>query len=523
MTSATAASEASADAAGETSEESRRIECYNPATGQLIAEMPVADDEEIQEAVEAARQAARAWRRLDVEQRCEVLLEARDVLLEHRRELLELLQAEAGKPMMDAQSELLAVFEAFRYYASKAPEFLADEPVKAHLFKNKRVTVQYEPVGLVANISPWNFPLDLSLSPAIPALAAGNAVIVKPSEHTPLTALRAIELMNEAGLPEGLFQVLTGYGDVGAALCEEADCITFTGSVATGRKVARAAAERLVPCTLELGGKDPAIILEDANLERAANGVVWGTYYNSGQVCLSVERAYAHHEIYEEFVDRVVRKTRKLRQGDPVASSVDLGAMIDPRQKETLTRLIDDAVDKGARVLTGGQPRPGTDGDFFEPTILVDVDHSMDIMREEAFGPVLPIMRVESAFEAIQLANDSSFGLGASVWTGDKKRGRDIARQIESGQVWINDVFSSYAVIEAPYGGVKDSGMGRRKSRDEIKKYVESKTVLEDILDLDREPYWYPYNDLVSRGVDKAFGVLFQRGITKKLGDLFRK
>ncbi|MFW5968600.1 MAG: succinic semialdehyde dehydrogenase [Persicimonas sp.] len=522
MASTTTLEETDANRDDQEANERRVIECHNPANGQFIAEIQAATPDEIDEAASTARQAFRSWRRLDVKQRCDILLDVRDVLLDHRRELLELLQVETGKAQLDAQSELLTIFETLRYYASKAPEFLADETVRAHLFKNKRVSVQYAPMGVVVNISPWNFPLELSVSPAIPALAAGNAVLIKPSEHTPLSAIRAVELMNEAGLPEGLLQVVPGYGDVGAALCEKADSITFTGSVPTGRKVAHAAAERLVPCTLELGGKDPAIVLDDADLERTVNGIVWGSFFNAGQVCLSVERAYVHDDVYEEFVDRVVRKTRRLRQGDPGRESVDVGAMIDPAQKETIERLLDDAVDKGARILTGGNPREGTDGDFFEPTVVVDVDQSMAIMREETFGPVLPIMRVSSAFEAIQLANDSNFGLGSSVWTTDKRRARDIARQLEAGQVWINDIFSSYAVIEAPYGGIKESGIGRRKSRDELRKYVYSKTVLEDILNLDNEPYWYPYKEVVSKGVNKALGVLFQRGITSKLSDLFK-
>jgi succinate-semialdehyde dehydrogenase / glutarate-semialdehyde dehydrogenase len=504
-----------ADAAG------RTIECYNPATSKIIAEIAATTPDEIDAAVSAAREAFQAWRRLGVEQRCEYLLEARDLLLDHRKELLDLLVAETGKALIDAQSELLTIFETIRFYTSKGPGLLADESVGLHLLKNKRVKIQYAPIGVVLNISPWNFPLDLSITPAIPALIAGNAVIIKPSEQTPLAVMRAVELMNEAGLPEGLLQVLPGFGDVGAALCDKADAITFTGSVSTGRKVAKAAAENLIPCTLELGGKDPAIVLDDADIERAANGVVWGAFFNSGQVCMSIERVYVHEAVYDDFVERVVDKTRQLRQGVPWDYEVDVGAMIDPNQKKIISDHISDAVDKGATVLTGGGPKEDVDGDFFEPTILVDVDHSMKIMRRETFGPVMPIMKVRSAFEAVQLANDTNFGLNSSVWTTDAGRARDLARQIEAGQVCINEVVASYVAIEAPYGGIKDSGIGRRKGADELRKFVHSKTVLEDILQLKSEPYWFPYGEAVGKGIDKAFGVLFRRGISKKLTDLF--
>lgn len=502
--------------------EQRTVSCYNPATGKIIAEIPATTPEQIEEAVAASRNAFQGWRRLSIEERCNYLLQAREHMLDHREELLDLLIAETGKAIIDAQAELLTVFDTIEYYTNNAAKILADETLSLHLLKNKRVKVQYMPIGSVLNISPWNFPLDLSLTPAIPALIAGNSVIIKPSENTSLAVIRAVELMNEAGLPEGLLQALPGFGDVGAALCDEADAITFTGSVATGKKVAKAAAENLVPCTLELGGKDPAIVLDDADIERAANGIVWGAFFNSGQVCMSIERVYVHEAVYDQFVERVVELTRQLRQGVPWDHNVDIGAMIDPHQKHIIERHVEDAVQKGARVLTGGKRREVDEGDFYEPTILVDVDHTMKIMREETFGPIMPIMKVRSAFEAVQLANDSDFGLNSSVWSKDTKRARDLARQIESGQVCINDVIASYVAIEAPYGGVKHSGIGRRKGSYELKKFVHTKTVLEDILGLKKEPYWYPYNEAVGKAVDKVFGVLYRRGISKKVADLFK-
>ena len=523
MTSASKTSDTQEPPTGTESPASREvITCYNPATGKVIAEIPATQPDQVDEAVSKARGAFQRWRRLRVEERCEYLLDARDRLLDHREELMDLLIAETGKAIPDAQAELLTIFDTFGFYADKGPQFLADKPISLHLLKNKRVKVEYAPIGVVLNISPWNFPLDLSMTPAAPALVAGNAVIIKPSEHTSLAVIRAAEIINEAGLPDGLLQVLPGYGELGAALCDEADAITFTGSVSTGRKVAEAAARNLVPCTLELGGKDPAIVLDDADIERAANGITWASFFNSGQVCMSVERVYVHEEVYEEFVERVVELTRDLRQGVPWDFNVDVGAMIDPGQKHIIERHIQDAKDKGASVLTGGKRKEGGEGDFFEPTVLVEVDHTMKIMREETFGPVMPIMKVGSAFEAVQLANDSEFGLNASVWSSDSRRANDLARQIESGSVCINDAVASYLAIEAPYGGVKKSGIGRRKSHHEIEKFTQPKTVLEDIFGLKREPIWFPYNEAVGKTIDKAFGVLFRRGVGKKLGDFFK-
>lgn len=527
-----------------------RLACYNPAFGRLIAELIVPGPEEIAQTVKAARAAFKRWRQLTVEERVKKLRQAEQVLLANRRQLLDLLIAETGKPQADAQAEFLTLFETFRYYTSHAAELLADETVRVHLLKNKRVRVQYNPLGVVLNISPWNFPLDLSLTPAIPALLAGNAVLIKPSEHTPLTVMRAVELMSEEALPAGLLQVVIGAGEVGEALSAQADAISFTGSVNTGRAVAKVAAERLIPCTLELGGKDPAIVLEDADLERAARGIVWGAFFNSGQVCMGVERVYVHEAIHDDFVQRVVELTSELRQGVSTNEAVDIGAMIDPAQLQVIEAHLDDAAAKGAQILAGGErveprweqlypdvPQPAVQdyedmpehdrapilrgADFFAPTVLSRVDHSMQIMQDETFGPILPIMKVSSAEEAIQLANETQFGLNASVWSRDLGRARQVADALRAGQVCINDVITSYLAVEAPYGGVKNSGLGRRKGPGEIYKFVESKTVLEDILKLKREPYWYPYHPKMQNIVDKTLGALYQRGVTRKISDLF--
>lgn len=498
------------------------IECNNPATGESLGAVPVTKPEELEQAVTRANDAQRRWRRLPVDERAEYLTEAREIMLDHRTELRDLVVAETGKARMDSIGELLTVFDTFTYYANEGPQILADETPSLHLFKNKRVTIHHEPKGLVANISPWNFPLDLAVTPIVPALLAGNSVIIKPSEQTPLTAMRAAELINQTGLPDGLLQVAPGYGEIGAQLVDHADAVSFTGSVPTGRKVAEGAGRNLISSTLELGGKDPAIVLEDADIERSGNGIVWGGFYNGGQCCMSIERVYAHKEIYEELVDRIVSETRQLRQGVPNSDDIDVGAVIMPEQVETIEEHVADAVDKGATVLCGGQRADINEGGlFYEPTVLVDVDHSMKIMTEETFGPVLPIMRVPTGAEAVRLANDSRFGLNSSIWSRDKKRARRLARQINAGNVCINDFLTSYAVLEAPYGGVGESGLGRRKGRWELEEYTNPKTVAEDLIGLSRDPYWYPYSEKVHDAFDRAFDALFRRGWTGKIKGLF--
>lgn len=507
-------------AARETSRET--IICRNPASGDVIDEISAATEQEVDRAAEQARGAQGHWSRLPAEERAEYLLDAREALLDHRAELRDLVVEEAGKAQTDAVAEIMMVLDTLGYYADEGPAMVEDEKVDLHLLKNKRVVVQHAPVGLVVNISPWNFPLDLSITPIIPALIAGNAAIIKPSEWTTKTAIRAVEIMNRAGLPEGLLQVVPGYGQTGSQLVDHADAVSFTGSVSTGRKVAVGAAENLISCTLELGGKDPAVVLDDANVERAASGVAWGAFFNSGQCCMSVERAFVHESVYDEFVERVVRTTRDLRQGDPSEENVDVGAMTFPDQVDKVEEHVQDAIANGARVLVGGERAEIGDGDFFEPTVLVDVEPSMTIMTEETFGPVLPIMKVPSAAEAIRLANDSRFGLNASIWSQNKPRARRLARQIEAGNVCINDVIASYTAVEAPYGGVKDSGLGRRKGRWEVEEYTEPKTIMEDLIGLNSEPFWYPYSENVVSAIEKAFEPLFRRGLTGKIRGLFK-
>ena len=373
----------------------------------------------------------------------------------------------------------------------------------------KKLIIRYAPVGLVGVIGPWNYPIANSFGDCIPALMAGNSVILKPSEVTPLSSLLMAEMMRECGLPEDVFQVATGDGSTGAALIAQVDCVMFTGSSRTGKAVMKAAADALVPCYLELGGKDPMIVCADANIERAANAAAFYSMNNGGQVCISVERCYVEEPVYDEFVGQVTDNVRGLRQGVPTgAGTVDVGAVIFPPQLEIVDEHVRDAVAKGAKVLTGGHPGPGP-GRFYEPTVLVDVDHSMKCMREETFGPTLPIMKIANAEEGVRLANDSTYGLQASVWTSDVERGEELARRIQAGVVCVNDAQINYTALNLPMGGWKASGLGTRHGADGIRKYTKVQSLLVTRRALKREPFMFPYK----RPPDAAAAALLQAAL----------
>jgi acyl-CoA reductase-like NAD-dependent aldehyde dehydrogenase len=493
------------------------IEVHSPATLEKIGEVRVLDAGEVRAAVERGRAAHAVWSSLDYERRARVLLDVRARLLARSEEMIRLICRETGKPRFEALAmELAYVCDALTFFGRQARRFLAPRRVTPHLLKNKRLTVGYHPRGVIGIIAPWNFPLVMTLGEAAPALAAGNAVVIKPSEWTPLTAELGVEIAREAfveaGLPADILQLVTGGGETGAALVDEADMIAFTGSVRTGKMIATRAAARLVPVSLELGGKDPMIVLKDADLERASSAAVWGAFMNAGQVCISVERVYVEAEVADEFTRRVVEKTRALRQGSDLTGGegrVDVGAMTFPRQIETVEEHVREAVERGARVLAGGQRVPGLGGRFYAPTVLSEVDHSMLVMREETFGPVLPIMRVKDEAEALQLANDSRYGLNASVWTADAARGERLARAVEAGSVCVNDVISGVAVTDAPFGGVKESGSGRRHGAEGMRRFCSEQTIVTDRFGLRRELIWYPYTARGERLIRRALGLLF--------------
>jgi acyl-CoA reductase-like NAD-dependent aldehyde dehydrogenase len=472
----------------------RRLRLRNPATLEPIGEIDVAGSEEVQAAVERARKAQPEWADLGFRERGRFLERAVKVLLQRHDEFIDVIIGETGKPRVEAlASEVVAACDALQVYAKRAHRILADRTVPLHLMKTKKLRISYRPLGVVGIITPWNFPFLLSLNPTAQALVAGNTVLLKPSEVTPFSGRLVAELFTAVGLPDGVFQCLTGDGETGAALVEaEVDKICFTGSVRTGRKVAEACGRRLIPCTLELGGKDPMVVCADADLERASSGAVFGAFTNAGQVCISTERVYVVDEIADAFTRKVVQKTAELRQGPDGES--DVGPIIFADQLDVIERHVEDARAKGARIWTGGRRNPDYPGLFFEPTVLSEVTHDMDIMREETFGPVLPIMRVRDEEEALRAANDSRYGLNASVWTRDKRKGTRIAHSIEAGSAVVNDCMVTYGVTEAPFGGRKQSGIGQVNGEAGLKSYCHAQSIVIDRFGAKSEFLWFPHN-----------------------------
>jgi acyl-CoA reductase-like NAD-dependent aldehyde dehydrogenase len=487
------------------------ITSINPATGERLGEVPEMSAPEVRAAVERARAAQRDWARLSIEVRCRRVARYAEVLMARAEEVIDLLVREAGKTRLEALGmEVVLVADLVRYFTKHAPEMLAPEPIPLHLMKHRASYLHFVPRGVIGIIAPWNFPFSIPIGETMMSMIAGNAVVLKPSEITPLIALKAKELHVAADLPPELFQVITGRGPTGAALIDAGiDYCVFTGSVATGKKVAAACGERLIPCTLELGGKAPAIVCADADLDRAARAITWGGFANSGQVCASVERVYAVDAIHDALVDRIARQARELRQGDASAQpDVDIGAMSWDQQVAHVERIVEAAVAAGARVEAGGRRRTGP-GQFYEPTVLVGCTQDMDVMRKEIFGPVLPIMRVASEDEAVRLANDSHLGLLAYVFTRDRERGKRLAERIEAGTVMVNDVLNTYACPETPWGGVKHSGIGRTHSLHGLRDLCETRHVNYDRIAFGREVWWYPYKDGTFRALLRGARLLF--------------
>src|SRR2546421_8168352 len=423
------------------------IPVENPATGETVATVPDLGAEAGAEMAARGRAAQPGWEAYGFEGRARVLLRAQKWLMDNADQVVSTIVSETGKTYEDATfAEISYGGGAFGFWAKHAGEYLADERVKSSqvLVKGKKLVMRYRPLGMIGVIGPWNYPLTNSFGDCIPALAAGNSVILKPSEITPLTSLLMAEGLRECGLPENVLQIATGRGETGAALVEHVDMIMFTGSTKTGRKVAEAAARRLIPASLELGGKDPMLVLSDADVERAANFATYYSMQNAGQTCISIERVYVEEPVYDDFVAKVSEKVRSLRVGKSEGpGTVEVGAITFPPQLDTIKDHVADAVQKGARVLAGGNEVQGP-GRFFEPTVLVDVDHSMKIMTEETFGPTLPIMKVSDTEEAVRLANDSPHGLGAPVFTRDTSRGQGIAEGIAARAAHLNDAKVNY-------------------------------------------------------------------------------
>ena len=493
------------------------LEVHSPATGDKLSDVPVASSEDVRRAVEQARAAQLRWAQKSFDDRAELLYRYRDLLIDNQEKIADLVTGETGKPRSEVYgNELFYLCDAIGFWAKNAPKYLRPETIRPHLlFKTKKVVSLYSPIGVVGIIGPWNFPLVLTIGDALPALMAGNAVVIKPSELTPLSALFAAELAEKVGWPEKLIQVVPGLGATAEALIDNVDMISFTGSVETGKKVMRRAAERLIPVSLELGGKDAMIVLKDADLDRAAGACVWGALMNSGQVCTSIERVYVEEPVYDAFVDRVLERVKNLRQG-PSDGVVELGSMTSAAQFAKVDAQVRDALAKGAKVLHGGQKNPRLNGYYFEPTVLIDVDHQMDVMREETFGPVIPIMKVHDAEEAVRLANDSRYGLDGSVFSADGERGRLIAERIEAGSVCVNDSLVNFVITEAPMGGVKESGTGRRHGAEGIRKYTRQKTIVIDRFGMKNEPNWFPASRFKTQAIRAALRLFYRSGWTNK-------
>lgn len=506
--------------------ESRKITSVNPATGEVLRELDCADAGAIEAAVARARAAQPSWAELGLRRRIDVLREFQRRLHENKSEIAAAITREAGKPLAEALvTEVLVVLDAARFLIDNAWGLLRDEPVPHGNLATKLKSgwLVREPHGLIGIISPWNYPFSIPATETIAALVAGNAVVLKPSELTPLIALELASLLYAAGVPKDVFQVVVGEGAAGAALLRSPiDKLVFTGSVATGKRIAAEAAERLLPVVLELGGKDPMLVLDDADVDVASSAAVWGAFVNAGQACLSVERCYVHRSLHESFATACADKAKQLRVGNGMESNSDIGPMIHERQLRIVEAHVEDARARGARVLAGGSRLPKLGANFYAPTVLADVTQDMRIMREETFGPVLPMMAFDKDDEAVRLANDSEYGLAASVWTRDRKRGERLARRIHAGTVMVNDVVSCFGISEAPHGGVKASGIGRTHGRFGLDEMVRVKYLDIDLMPGMKKVWWHGYGESFRRQMEGFLDMQFARGLGTRLRGAMR-
>jgi succinate-semialdehyde dehydrogenase/glutarate-semialdehyde dehydrogenase len=452
---------------------------FSPIDGAPIAHIPQSSTDDVAEAFRRARVAQAAWARVSIDERARVLHRLHDLVLDRQGEIMDLIQLESGKARKHAFDEPLHIALTARYYARTAHRHLDTQRRPGVVPVLTRVELNRVPKGVVGIISPWNYPFTMALCDGLPALLAGNAVVAKPDAQTMLSALLGAQLLEEAGFPRDLWQVVAGPGrELGTPIIERADYICFTGSTATGKIIARQAAERLIGCSLELGGKNPILVLRDADIERAAEGAVRACFSNAGQLCVSTERMFVADAVYDRFVERFVARTKAMSLGATMDWDADMGTLISADQLATVTAHVEDAVAKGARVLAGGRARPDLAPYYFEPTILEGVTPEMTCFGHETFGPVVSIYRFHDEADAIARANDGEYGLNGSIYTRDTERGRAVARQIKCGTVNVNEAFgATFASIDAPMGGMRESGMGRRQGGEGIHRYTETQSV----------------------------------------------
>jgi acyl-CoA reductase-like NAD-dependent aldehyde dehydrogenase len=504
----------------------RSITSVNPATGEILRELSSSDESQVRAAVGRARSAQSGWSNLGLRRRITVLREFQRRLHASKSQIAAAITREAGKPYTESLiTEVLVVLDATRFLIDHAWRLLRDEPVPHGNLaaKLKRGRLVREPHGVIGIISPWNYPFSIPATESLAALVAGNALVLKPSELTSLVALELGSLLHAAGVPEDVFQIVIGEGPTGAALIQSPiDKLVFTGSVATGKKIAIAAADRLLPAVLELGGKDSMLVLDDADVDVTSTAAVWGAFVNAGQACLSVERCYVHRSLYESFAKACAEKTGKLRIGNGMDPEIEIGPMIFEKQLKIVESHVEDAKTRGARVLAGGGRLPHLGQNFYAPTVLAEVTHQMRIMREETFGPVLPIMAFDDDDEAVRLANDSEYGLAASVWTRDSKRGERLARRIHAGTVMINDVISCFGISEAPHGGVKASGIGRAHGKFGLEEMVRTKYLDIDLMPGTKKLWWHGYGESFRRQMEGFLDLQFGRSLKTRLSGALR-
>lgn len=509
------------------------IVSYNPATGAEIGRVAETSAESVKTVVENSRRAFQTWRKTSFAERKRFIMKAREVILAEMDEIALLISNESGKPVAEALSmEIAPVLDLMQYFARNTEKLLKPRKINIGLYATlgRASKIVYQPLGVIGIIPAWNYPFSIPLGEAVMSLMAGNTVVIKPSELTPLIGLKIGEIFEKAGLPENVVQIITGAGAAGAALVASApDKIMFTGSVATGKRIAEAAAKNLTSVVLELGGKDPMIVFADANLELAAEAAVWGAFCNSGQSCSSVERLYVEESAAKKLTDLIVEKTGKLTQGKGIEETTDIGAMSSERQVKIVADHVESFKKEGAKILTGGK----SNGLFFEPTVISNADNSMRGMQEETFGPTLPIATFKSENEAVKLANDSEFGLTASVWTKDLAKGKRIAEQIEAGTVCVNEVLYTHGIGQTPWGGFKNSGRGRTHGIEGLMELVQPQHIHINKISIFPNAWWFPYgkNAIETfKGLARTFasGSIFQTSkltpqLWKRINELRKK